>query len=284
MKKIISLLLTFSIITLALAGCGAQAAVQPAAQPQSAEQTATPTPEPTVLKVGATPIPHAELLEFVKPILEKENIKLEIVPFQDYVQPNTALADKELDANFFQHQPYLDNFNKERGLDLVSAGKVHVEPLGLYSKKVKSIDEIANGASIAIPNDPTNAARSLLLLQQNGIIKLKDGAGISATERDIAENPKKLKFQLVEAAQLPRVLEDVDCAVINTNYALPAGLNPVKDALIIEDKDSPYANIITVRKGDENRPEIVKLVQALNSPEVKKFIEDKYQGAIVPAF
>ena len=284
MKKIISLLLTFSIITLALVGCGAQPAAQPAAQPQSAEQTATPTPEPTVLKVGATPIPHAELLEFVKPILEKENIKLEIVPFQDYVQPNTALADKELDANFFQHQPYLDNFNKERGLDLVSAGKVHVEPLGLYSKKVKSIDEIANGASIAIPNDPTNAARSLLLLQQNGIIKLKDGAGISATERDIAENPKKLKFQLVEAAQLPRVLEDVDCAVINTNYALPAGLNPVKDALIIEDKDSPYANIITVRKGDENRPEIVKLVQALNSPEVKKFIEDKYQGAIVPAF
>ena len=284
MKKIISLLLTFSIITLALVGCGAQPAAQPAAQPQSAEQTATPTPEPTVLKVGATPIPHAELLEFVKPILEKENIKLEIVPFQDYVQPNTALADKELDANFFQHQPYLDNFNKERGLDLVSAGKVHVEPLGLYSKKVKSNDEIANGASIAIPNDPTNAARSLLLLQQNGIIKLKDGAGISATERDIAENPKKLKFQLVEAAQLPRVLEDVDCAVINTNYALPAGLNPVKDALIIEDKDSPYANIITVRKGDENRPEIVKLVQALNSPEVKKFIEDKYQGAIVPAF
>lgn len=284
MKKIISLLLTFSIITLALAGCGAQPAAQPAAQPQSAEQTATPAPEQTVLKVGATPIPHAELLEFVKPILEKENIKLEIVPFQDYVQPNTALADKELDANFFQHQPYLDNFNQERGLDLVSAGKVHVEPLGLYSKKVKSVDAIANGASIAIPNDPTNAARALLLLQQNGIIKLKDGAGISATERDIAENPKKLKFQLVEAAQLPRVLEDVDCAVINTNYALPAGLNPVKDALIIEDKNSPYANIVTVRKGDENRPEIVKLVQALNSPEVKKFIEDKYQGAIVPAF
>ncbi|HYF75012.1 MAG TPA: MetQ/NlpA family ABC transporter substrate-binding protein, partial [Candidatus Nitrosocosmicus sp.] len=231
-----------------------------------------------------TPVPHAEILNFVKPLLEKENIKLEIVEFQDYVQPNTALADKELDANFFQHKPYLDNFAKERGLDLVPAGNVHVEPLGLYSRSIKSLSELKDGSTVAIPNDATNAARALLLLQANGLIKLKDGVGIEATEKDIAENPKNIKVQAVEAAQLPRVLEDVDAAVINTNYALPAGLNPTKDALVIEGKDSPYANLIAVRKGDENRPELQKLVELLQSDEVKKFIEDKYDGAIVPAF
>jgi len=279
MKKILACLLAITITILGLAGCSAK----------QAEPTAAPTPvtaeaKAVVLKVGATPIPHAELLNFVKPLLEKENIKLEVVEFQDYVQPNTALVDKELDANFFQHQPYLDSFNKERGQNLISAGSVHVEPLGLYSKKINNVNELKDGAVIAIPNDPSNLSRALLLLQSNGVLKLKDGGSITSTEKDIVENPKNLKIELAEAAQLPRVLEDVEAAVINTNYALPAGLNPVKDALVIEGKDSPYANNVVVRNGDEQRAEIKKLVEVLQSPEVKKFIEDKYQGAVVPAF
>lgn len=279
MKKIIALLLAISILIIGATGCSSKPVEQTTGTAQAAE-----TPAVTVIKVGATPIPHAELLNFVKPILEKENIKLEIVEFQDYVQPNTALVDKELDANFFQHQPYLDSFNKERGQNLVSVGPVHVEPLGLYSKSIKNISELKDGAVVAIPNDPSNASRALLLLQINGIIKLKDGGSIASTEKDIVENPKNLKIELAEAAQLPRVLEDVDAAVINTNYALPAGLNPVNDALIIEGKDSPYANTLVVRSGDEQRPEIKKLLEVLNSAEVKKFIEEKYQGAIVAAF
>lgn len=276
MKKLISLFIALTLVLSFAAGCSSQSSAAPSAAPAQ--------PEQVVLKIGATPIPHAEILNFVKPLLEKENIKLEIIEFQDYVQPNTALADKELDANFFQHKPYLDNFVKERNLDLVPVGNVHVEPLGLYSKSIKSFSELKDGSTIAIPNDATNAARALLLLQANGLIKLKDGVGIEATEKDIAENPKNIKIQPAEAAQLPRVLEDVDAAVINTNYALPADLNPTKDALIIEGKDSPYANLVTVRKGDENRPEIQKLVEVLQSAEVKKFIEEKYDGAIVPAF
>ena len=278
MKKIIALTLAISIALVGAVGCS----VKPLEQVTGEAQVQTP--KATVIKVGATPIPHAELLNFVKPLLEKENIKLEIIEFQDYVQPNTALVDKELDANFFQHQPYLDSFNKEKNQNLVSAGSVHVEPLGLYSKGLKNISELKDSAVIAIPNDPSNASRALLLLQSNGILKLKDEGSITSTEKDIVENPKNLKIILAEAAQLPRVLDDVDAAVINTNYALPAKLNPVKDALIIEGKDSPYANNVVVRSGDQERPEIEKLVEVLNSPEVKKFIEDKYQGAVVPAF
>lgn len=278
MKKIIALTLAISITLVGAVGCSVKPTEQVTGAAQIEETKAT------VIKVGATPIPHAELLNFVKPLLEKENIKLEIIEFQDYVQPNTALVDKELDANFFQHQPYLDSFNKEKSQNLVSAGSVHVEPLGLYSKSIKNISELKDGAEIAIPNDPSNASRALLLLQSNGILKLKDGGSIISTEKDIVENPKNLKIILAEAAQLPRVLEDVDAAVINTNYALPAKLNPVKDALVIEGKDSPYANNVVVRSGDQERPEIKKLVEVLNSPEVKKFIEDKYQGAIVSAF
>lgn len=279
MKKIISLLLALTLILTIAAGCS-QTAPAPAAESEQSQAES----EQTVIKIGATPIPHAEILNFVKPILEKENIKLEIIEFQDYVQPNTALADKELDANFFQHKPYLDNFIKERSLDLVSVCNVHVEPLGLYSKSINDLSELKEGSTIAIPNDATNAARALLLLQSKGLIKLKDGIGIEATEKDIAENPANIKIQPAEAAQLPRIIEDVDAAVINTNYALPAGLNPTKNALIIEGKDSPYANIVAVRKGDENRAEIQKLIEVLNSDEVKKFLADKYEGAIVPAF
>lgn len=278
MKKIIALIIAILITLVGAVGCS----VKSVEQVTGADKVEAP--KVTVIKVGATPIPHAELLNFVKPLLESENIKLEIIEFQDYVQPNTALVDGELDANFFQHQPYLDSFNKEQNQNLVSAGSVHVEPLGLYSKTIKDINEIKDGAVIALPNDPSNASRALLLLQSNGILKLKDGGSITSTEKDIVENPKNLKIVLTEAAQLPRVLEDVDAAVINTNYAISANLNPVKDALIIEGKDSPYANNVVVRSGDQERAEIKKLIEVLNSPAVKKFIEEKYQGAVVPAF
>lgn len=236
------------------------------------------------LSVAATPVPHAELLEHVKPVLAKEGVELDIKVFTDYVQPNQQVADGHIDANFFQHQPYLDSFNKEHKTKLVTVGLVHVEPFGAYSQKVKDIADLKEGAQVAIPNDPSNGARALLLLQKQGLIKLKDPADILATSRDVVENPKKLKFRELEAATLPRVLADVDLALINTNYALEAGLNPVDNALFIEGADSPYANILVTteeKKDDEN---VRKLVKALNSDEVKAFIQDKYKGAIVPAF
>jgi D-methionine transport system substrate-binding protein len=236
------------------------------------------------LSVAATPVPHAELLEFVKPTLAKEGVDLDIKVFTDYVQPNQQVADGHIDANFFQHQPYLDSFNKEHKTNLVTVGVVHVEPFGAYSKKITKIDQLKDGALIALPNDPSNGARALLLLQKQGLIKLKDPSNILATARDIVENPKKLKFKELEAATLPRVLPDVDLALINTNYALEAGLNPVKDALFIEGADSPYANIVVTTAARKDDPGIKKLVQALNSDATRKFIEEKYKGAIVPAF
>ena len=237
------------------------------------------------IKIGATPVPHAEILEEIKPDLKEKGITLEIVEFNDYVQPNIALNDKELDANFFQHEPYLNDFvNEHKEMKLKNAGGVHIEPMGIYSKKVKDLGEIADGAQIAIPNDPTNGGRALLLLQKANLLKLKDGVNETATVQDIAENPKNLVIQEVEAAQLPRTLEDVDAAIINTNFAMNADLNPMKDALFIEDKTSPYVNIITVRDGDENRAEIKTLLETIKSEKVKKFIEEKYKGAIVPAF
>jgi len=236
------------------------------------------------LSVAATPVPHAELLEFVKPALAKEGVELDIKVFTDYVQPNQQVADGHLDANFFQHKPYLDSFNAEHKTDLVSVGLVHVEPFGAYSTKIKSLDELKEGALIAIPNDPSNGARALLLLQKAGVITLKDPSNILATSRDIAENPKKLKFKELEAATLPRVLADVDVALINTNYALEAGLNPTKDALVIEGADSPYANLIAVAAKNKDDARVAKLVKALHSDEVKAFIKDKYKGSIVPAF
>ena len=236
------------------------------------------------VKIGATAIPHAEILNFVKPMLEKDGVKLEVVEMADYVRPNLAVAEKELDGNYFQHIPYLEKFAADHKLSLVSVAKVHIEPMGIYSKKVKSLDEIPEGAVVSIPNDPTNGGRALLLMQNAGLIKLKDGAGITATVNDIAENPKKLDIKELEAPQLPRSFDDVTISVINTNYALDAGLVPSQDALFIETSDSPYVNILVVRKGDENREEIKKLAKALNSPEVKNFIKEKYKGAIVPAF
>lgn len=237
------------------------------------------------IKVGATPVPHAELLEEIKPDLKEQGVTLEIVEFNDYVQPNIALNDKELDANFFQHEPYLNDFVKEHTeMKIKNAGGIHVEPMGIYSKKITKLEELADGATVSIPNDPTNGGRALLLLEKANLLKLKEGVKETATVQDIAENPKNLVIQEIEAAQLPRTLEDVDISIINTNFAMNADLNPIKDALFMEDKTSPYVNIITVRDGDENRPEIQALLKTLKSEKIKKFIEEKYNGAIVAAF
>lgn len=238
----------------------------------------------TTLRVGATPVPHAELLNAVKDKLAKEGVDLKIVDFTDYVTPNLALADGELEANFFQHKPYLDKFCEEKGLKLVSAGGIHVEPIGVFSEKLKSLEDIPNKAVVAIPNDPSNGGRALILLHNAGLITLNDPTNLYATEFDVVKNPKKLKFKTLEAAQLPRVLKDVDLAVINGNYALEAGLSPVEDALLIEGKESPYANIIAVREGEEKKEDIVKLMNALQSPEIVKFINENYKGGVVPAF
>lgn len=236
------------------------------------------------LSIAATPVPHAELLEHVKPVLAQEGITLDIKVFTDYVQPNMQVADGHLDANFFQHKPYMDSFNAEHKTDLVAVGLVHVEPFGAYSQKITSIDELKDGALVALPNDPSNGARALLLLQDQGLIKLKDPNNILATSRDIAENPKGLKFRELEAAALPRILPDVDMALINTNYALEAGLNPLEDALFIEGADSPYANVIATTADKKDDAAIASLVKALHSDEVRDFIKEKYKGAIVPAF
>ena len=236
------------------------------------------------ISVAATAVPHAEILEFVKPALAKQGVELKIKVFTDYVQPNVQVAEGRLDANFFQHQPYLDEFNASRGTALVSIAGVHVEPFGAYSSKIKKLDELSEGAQVVIPNDATNGGRALLLLQKAGVIKLKDGAGITATVKDIAENPKGIKVRELEAATLPRVLAQVDLALINTNYALEAGLNPTKDALVIEGADSPYVNILVTTAEKKDNADLQKLAKALHTPEVKKFIADQYKGAVVPAF
>ncbi len=236
-----------------------------------------------LLKVGATPVPHAEILEFVKPLLVERGIELEIIVFNDYVQPNLAVAEGELDANYFQHVPYLETFRQDHHLNLDYLATVHIEPLGLYSQKISKIDDLTGGAVIALPNDPTNEGRALHLLQANGLIKIDPAVGLAATPLDIVENPLKLEFRELEAAQLPRVLADVDGAIINTNYALPAGLVPLKDALLIEGSDSPYANILTVRGEDVQNENLRILAEILVSDEVEEFIIQNYEGAIVPA-
>ena len=237
----------------------------------------------SVLTVGATPIPHAELLNLVKDDLAAQGITLKVVEFTDYVMPNSALIAGDLDANFFQHIPYLET-NAEWSSKLVSAFGVHVEPFGLYSSKYKHINDLPNGASIAIPNDPSNGGRALLLLQSKGLITLKAGVGLTATPRDIADNPKNFRFQELEAAQLPRSLSDVDAATINGNYALEAGLNPLRDSLIIEGADSPYVNIVVVQKGMEKDRRIIALRNALLSVKVKNFINSQYGGGVVAVF
>lgn len=236
------------------------------------------------LKVGAAVVPHAEILEFVKPELKKAGIDLQIVVLDDEGQLNPALADKQIDANYFQHVPYLESVSKEKGYQFAVAGKIHVEPIGFYSQKIKSKSQLKTGAEIAIPNNPSNEYRSLVLLEANGLIKLKkDLANYQATPSDIISNPKELQFIEVEAAQLTRSLPDVDGAVINTNFVLDAKIDP-KSAIFRENANSPYANVIVVRKGDENRSEIKKLISVLQTPAVKGFLLDKYKGSVVPAF
>ena len=236
------------------------------------------------LVVAATPVPHAEILELIKPTLAKEGVDLEIKVFTDYVQPNVQVAEKHLDANYFQTLPYLESFNKGKGTNLVTVIGVHVEPFGGYSKKIKKIEDLKDGATVAIPNEGSNSGRALLLLQKAGVITLKDPTNALATPKDIASNPKHLKFKELESALLPRVLDQVDLDLINTNYALEAGLNPAKDALILESSDSPYVNFLVARPDNKDSDAIQKLAKALTSPEVKAFIEKKYSGAVVPAF
>ncbi len=236
------------------------------------------------LVVAATPVPHAEILELIKPTLAKEGVDLQIKVFTDYVQPNVQVAEKRLDANYFQTLPYLENFNKGKGTNLVTVIGVHVEPFGAYSKKITKIEDLKDGATVAIPNEGSNSGRALLLLQKNGVITLKDPTNALSTPKDIASNPKHLKFRELESALLPRMLDQVDLALINTNYALEAGLNPAKDALIIEDAKSPYVNFLVARPDNKDSDAIQKLAKALTSPEVKAFIEKKYGGAVLPAF
>ncbi|MDX3729868.1 MetQ/NlpA family ABC transporter substrate-binding protein [Streptomyces caniscabiei] len=272
--KLTTAVLAAGALTLGLTACGADKA-------DSASDTSGP------LVVAASPTPHAEILNFVKDNLAKDaGLDLEVKEFTDYVLPNTATEDGSVDANYFQNQPYLDDFNKKQGTHIVPVVTVHLEPLGLYSNKVKSKDDLKSGATVAVPNDTVNEARALKLLDSAGIITLKDGFGTDATPADITENPKKLKFKELEAAQTPRSLDDVDAAVINGNYALEADLSPADDALAVEPaKDNPNGNFLAVKEGNEDDPRVKKLAELLTSDKVRKFIEDKWSnGSVIPSF
>ncbi|WP_327346888.1 MetQ/NlpA family ABC transporter substrate-binding protein [Streptomyces europaeiscabiei] len=272
--KLTTAVLAAGALTLGLTACGADKA-------DSASDTSGP------LVVAASPTPHADILNFVKDNLAKDaGLELEVKEFSDYVLQNPATEDGSVDANYFQNQPYLDDYNKKNGTDIVPVVTVHLEPLGLYSNKVKSADALKSGATVAVPNDTVNEARALKLLDASGIITLKDGAGTDATPADITENPKKLQFKELEAAQTPRSLDDVDAAVINGNYALEADLSPADDALAVEPaKDNPNGNFLAVEQGDEDDPRVKKLAKLLTSDEVRKFIEDKWSnGSVIPSF
>lgn len=274
MKKVLAVVLSAAVCFGLLAGCGG-------GKDESKEDSKK-------IVVGASPSPHADILKAAQKELKKEGYTLEIKEYSDYVQPNTALDAGDLDANYFQHKPYMDNFNEEKGTSLVAAATIHYEPFGIFPGKTKKIDDLKKGAVIAVPNDTTNEARALLLLEAEGLIELKDDAGLTATKKDIVRNPKNLEIKEIEAAQIPRSLKDVDLAVINGNYALEAGLKVSKDALAIEDTDSVgaknYGNILAVRDGDQNKASIKALIKALKSDTVKKYIEEKYDGAVVPLF
>ena len=285
MKKLIAIVLTL-VLALSFAAC-AQPEAAPA-ETAALETTESAAPSELVkVKVGASVTPHAEILNAVKDELKAAGYDLEVVEFTDYVLPNTALEQGDLDANYFQHTPYLENFNEENGTHLAAVGKIHYEPFGIYAGKTSDLSAIPDGGSIAIPNDGTNEARALLLLEAQGLIKLKEGVTFTATVLDIAENPKNLSIKEIEAAQLARSLQDVDAAVINGNYAIQAGLK-VKDALAIEDKDSiaadTYANVLVVKEGHENDEATKALLAALQSDTAKKFMEEKYEGAVIAAF
>jgi len=253
------------IFTLGLsAGCG--------------QQSAPKVEKP--LKVGVTAGPHAEIMDVVKKVAEKNGLKIEVVEFNDYIQPNVALSQGDIDINSFQHQPYLDNVIKDRKYDLTSVGKTVIFPMGIYSTKIKNITDLPQGAIVAVPNDPTNGGRALLLLEKVGLIKLKPGAGLKAAVTDIIENPKNIVIKELDAAQIPRSLADIDIAAINTNYAITAGLVPTKDAIAIEDINSPYANILAVQTKDKENPAVQKFIKAYQSEEVKAFIQEHFKGSV----
>lgn len=281
MKKYLSILLVLVLSLAFIVGCQ-QTDAPPADGNNQGEE------ELVKIIVGASPEPHAEILAAVKDQLAEKGYELVIKEFVDYIQPNMAVENNELDANFFQHKPYLDDFNEENKTNLVSVAAIHYEPLGIYPGKTASLEELADGATVAVPNDSTNEARALLLLEGEGLIKIKEDAGFTATVNDIIENPKNLKVKEIEAAQLARSLPDVDIAVINGNYALQAGLDVEKDALAKEEEDSvaaeTYANIVAIRAGEENREEIKALIEVLMSDDVKSFIKEKYEGSVVPKF
>ena len=276
MKKKLYLLLALVLAVASLTACGSSDKKDDS---KKAESKGT-------IKVAASATPHAEILEEAKKILKDKGWDLQIQVFDDYVQPNNVVESGDFDANYFQHIPYLEQFNKEKGTHLVNAGGIHYEPFGIYPGTKKKLDELAEGDTIAVPNDTTNEARALLLLEANGIIKLKDGAGLTATVKDIAENPKNVKIQELEAAQVPRVKDEVAFVVLNGNYALQAGFSVSKDSIAYEKSDSEaaktYLNVIAVKKDNENKPVIKALVEVLKSDEIKKFINDKYDGAVVP--
>ena len=290
-KKLIALALAL-IFCLALTACGGSGSnAEPTEAPEAEateapeeEETAETEDEPVVLKVGATSVPHAEILEQVVDVLAEQGIDLQITEYGDYVVPNTAVEEGEDDANYFQHIPYLDEFNATRGTHLVSVAGIHIEPMGIYSETLTSLDELSEGATVAVPNDVTNEARALLLLQSQDLITLKDGAGLEATPNDIEENKLNLQFKEMEAAMLPNIVSEVDIAVINSNYAMEANYNPVEDSLAIEDADSPYVNVLVVKEGNEDNPAVQALVEALQTDEIREFIETEFDGAVVPVF
>lgn len=295
-KKIFALSLAL-ILALSPAACGGkdsggsapadtQTPADSADSADSAPEDSAPagSAETVKLSVAASPTPHAEILKQCVDILKEQGIELVVNEYADYVVPNTAVEDGDEDANYFQHVPYLDDFNAERGTHLVSVAGVHVEPMGLYAGKSDSLDAIPDGGKVALPNDATNEGRALLLLEAQGIIKLTDSSNLAATPKDIAENPKNLEFVELEAANVPANLDEVDIAAINSNYALGAGLNPVEDALAIEASDSPYVNILVVKEGNENNEAVQALVKALQSDTVKDYINNTFGGAVVPAF
>lgn len=270
----------------ALTACGGNSATSSSAATSGAAASGSAS-DGTVITVGASPSPHAEILKAVEDEIKSAGYELKVVEYNDYVQPNVALSEGDLDANYFQHKPYLDNYNQENGTDLVSAAAIHFEPMGIYAGKSSDIKNVPDGAKIAVPSDATNEARALLLLQDQGVLKLKDGAGLEATKNDIAENPHNVEFVEVEAASVPRTLQDADFGVINGNYALSAGLD-TSATLASEGADSEaaqtYANIVAVRKGEEETDKTKALVKALTSDTAKKFIENQYKGSVIPVF
>ena len=271
----------------ALTACGGNSASSSSSAATSGAAASGSASDGTVITVGASPSPHAEILKAVEDEIKSAGYELKVVEYNDYVQPNVALSEGDLDANYFQHKPYLDNYNQENGTDLVSAAAIHFEPMGIYAGKSSDIKNVPDGAKIAVPSDATNEARALLLLQDQGVLKLKDGAGLEATKNDIAENPHNVEFVEVEAASVPRTLQDADFGVINGNYALSAGLDTTA-TLASEGADSEaaktYANIVAVRKGEDETDKTKALVKALTSDTAKKFIEDQYKGSVIPVF